>query len=115
VNAVDHSVPQSLESAAWCGTSTLDQVKNRTSKFAFKPVNLLAATTRKLETGAFNVNSPDDDLTYDANHLVVPFDYLAELDERVLFLASTIVLFSSYLIYELVVPSVPKVGGGCTR
>ena len=29
------------------------------------------------EAGVFNVSSPEDDLTYDANHLVVPFDYLA--------------------------------------
>ena len=36
-----------------------------------------------------------------------PF-HLAQLDERVLFLASTIFLFSSYLVYELAVPSVPK-------
>lgn len=68
----------------------------------------IAVHTWKLQEGIFNVNSPEGDLGYDTNHVVVPFDYLAQVEEHVLFLATVIVLFTLYLVHELVVSSVPK-------
>lgn len=56
----------------------------------------------------FNVSSPREDLTHDANHPVVPFIHLADLDGPAKFLASTVFPFSSYRIFELAVPSMLK-------
>jgi len=50
----------------------------------------------KLTEGVFNVKSPGVDVSYDNNHMLVPFDYLAELDPRVMFLSCNVFLLAGH-------------------
>ena len=68
----------------------------------------------KLTPGFFNIKSPGSrdgrppDVSYDNNHMLVPFDYLAELDPRVMFLSCNVFLLAGHtcVLYDKVRQSV---------